>query len=183
MNQFLSRLAELTDEADLLCSPQSVGQSGEATLQCFVSAGCSSLGPSLFRLTVHAACNAAWRTQNLTHLFPVDVWIQCLAPDSCKLLDIQAALHRNAARHPVGYGLRFDGFASGIREAPSELRNAVELIDGIAKGGCARMGGRCLDHAHKHTRDVSMIQAFCEFYVSPPCEPQVVSDCVSFIHG
>lgn len=49
MNQFLTRLSELTDEADLLCSPQSVGQSGEATLQCFVSAGCSSLGPSRFR--------------------------------------------------------------------------------------------------------------------------------------
>lgn len=48
MNQFLTRLVELTDEADLLCSPQSVGQSGEATLQCFVSAGCSSLGPGLF---------------------------------------------------------------------------------------------------------------------------------------
>lgn len=94
MNQFLSRLAELTDEADLLCSPQSVGQSGEATLQCFVSAGCSSLGSSFFGLAVRATSDTTRRTENSTKHRPVLIWVQLFATN----LSIENALDLGALR-------------------------------------------------------------------------------------
>lgn len=94
MNQSLTRLAALTDEADLICSPRSAGQSAEATLQYFANAGCSSLGSSLFGLAVRATSDTTRRTENSTKHRPVLVRVQFFAAN----LSIENALNLSALR-------------------------------------------------------------------------------------
>ena len=127
MNQFLTRLAELTDEADLLCSPRLVGQSAEATLQCLVSARCSSLGPSLFRLAPGAAAfSLAFHGLRLSVVYRTDA-----IGEICQkqVGVVQLYLGWDAAHAPV-----LDPLRTAINESElmGELRRAAKAIDDLA---------------------------------------------------
>jgi hypothetical protein len=118
--------------------------------------------PGFFGLLAAATGNATWRTQNLTHGLPVDLRIQSLTADSCKLLDMEASLHRNPARHPVGNGLGLRVLASCLGKHASEIRDAMNLLDCLAKGLRAGMWIRCL-HAHRLYTPCEFSQLLCEF--------------------
>ncbi len=131
---------------------------GQLNALIFTSRRCSKF----FCLATAAPGSAAWRTQNLAHRLPVDIRVKVLASNSCNLLDVQAPLHRDAARHPVSDSLRLCGLASRLGQQASELRDPASLLDCIAKSLCAGVWVWCL-HAHKFYTTCEFSQSHREF--------------------
>jgi hypothetical protein len=141
--------------------------------------------PSLFNLPIRSSANplgivgrversADASHENILQVAPVNIWSKFLAADSCKILNDQATLFRNATRDPVGYRLRFRLATDHL----GELALTAGPLDCSAESFRSDVWIRCL-HAHSISHRVS----FDKIFVSLRCEPRFVSDGITFAHG